>query len=335
MTERLARRPLLLFLGLALATLAVEAAVVDAAAFRARPELLGGAVTFDLLVVVPALWAWLAVRRAGLSAVTLAPVLVACWLAARALLPAGAEGGLELAAAAAPALEVALLAYLGFRVRRIVRACRGSDQTDAVLRLREGAGAVLGRGRAARLVADEISMFRYLVRPPADRSPDGSTAFTYHRTGGWGAVVFAVSLAVAAEATAVHALVTGWSAPAAWVLTGLSLYSGLWLVADWRATRTRPVRLGEDGLLVRTGLRWTARIPLSAVSVARRAEAGEAFDGDRELSTTLPGPPDVALELDRPVTVAGPFGIDRQVTRLGLAVDEPEAFLAALEAARG
>ena len=335
MTERLARRPLLLFLGAALAALAVEAAVVDAAAFRARPELLGGAVAFDLLVVVPALWAWLGIRRAGLPAVTLAPVLVVCWLAGRALLPAGARGGLELAAAAAPALELALLAYLGFRVRRIARACRGSDETDAMLRLREGAGAVLGRGRAARLVADEVSMLRYLVRPPVDRAPDAGAAFGYHRTAGWGAIVFALSLAVAAEATAVHFLVAGWSGTAAWVLTALSLYSGLWLVADWRATRNRPLRLKADRLLVRVGLRWSARIPLSAVETARRAAAGEAFDGDGELSTALPGPPDVVLELDRLVTLEGPFGIDREVTRLAVAVDEPEALLAALETARG
>ena len=333
MSERIARRPLLLFLAAAVLVLAVEAAVVGTAAFRARPGMMGGAVAFDLLVVVPALWAWLGVRRAGLPAITVAPVLVACWIAGRALLPAAAEGGLELAAAAAPVLEGALLVYLGLRVRRIARACRTSDLPDAVLRLREGVASVLGEGLPARLAAEEASTLRYLVRPPADRGSPGE-AFSYHRRSGWGAMVVALSLAVAAEATAIHFLLAGWSLTAAWIVTALSVYGGLWLVADWRATRNRPLAVGDDGLLVRVGLRWTARVPAEAVASARRARPGEALDGERTLSTALPGPPDVVVELARPVAVAGPFGLDRTVTRLGLAVDEPDAFLAALASAR-
>jgi len=333
-SERIARRPLLLFLAAAVLALAVEAAVVGTAAFRARPGVMGGAVAFDLLVVVPALWAWLGVRRAGLPAITLAPVLVACWIAGRALLPAAAEDGLELAAAAAPALEAALLVYLGLRVRRIARACRTSDVPDAVLRLREGMASVLGEGLPARLAADEASMLRYLARPPADRGSPGE-AFSYHRRSGWGAMVFALALAVAAEATAIHFLLAGWSLTAAWIVTALSVYSGLWLVADWRATRNRPLVVDGGSLLVRVGLRWTARIPLEAVASARRARPGEAPSGAGELSTALPGPPDVVLELERQVVVAGPFGLDRSVTRLGLSVDEPDALLRTLRTTPG
>lgn len=324
------RRPYLLFLAAVLLVAAAELVVVRSAAFSARPEVVGGAVVVDIVVLLPLLWAWLVVRPGRAPAVTVLPVAVAAWLAAKAVLPAAGEGWLRAAAELAPVLEIAALAYVAVRGRRVARAYRRAGSADPVLRLREATGEVLGRGTASRLLADELTMFRYLVRPPHTRSEAGTLTFSHHRRSGWGAVVLALCLAIAVEAVAVHALVASWSVPAAWVLTALSLYGALWLVADARATRARPLLLDEERLLVRTGLRWTAVVPRDAVTAVTRPAPGDRLRAEGELSAAPLGPPELVLELERPVTVEGPFGVSREVRRLGVGADDPERLREAL-----
>lgn len=330
MQARLSHRPTAVFLAAALLVVAVEAFVAQSAGLRAHPDLLGVAVAVDLVVGIPLIWGWLMVRRGPAPAITLVPVTVAAWLAAKALLPAAAEGGLRAAAELAPLLEVGVVLYVAVRVRRVARAYRSSDAFDPVLRMREALASVLGSRTPARLVADEVSMLRYLVRPPVGEPGPGARTFSYHRRSGWGALVFALSLVVAAETVAVHALLSRWSVAAAWVLTALSVYSLLWLVADWRAARTRPLVVHGGELLVRVGLRWTGRVPRGAVADVQRPGVGERLDGDGELSMSMLAPPSLVVELSRPVRFDGPFGIDRDVRRLGLVADDPDALRSAL-----
>lgn len=181
-TTRLLRRPRLLFLAVALLVGSVELLVVRSAGFRAQPELLGGAVVVDLVLLLPLLWYWLVIRRGRAPGISVVPVAVAAWL-----------------------------------------------------------------------------------------------------------------------------------------------------VADRRASRIRHLRLDVDRLLVAAGLRWTLSVPRGSVVRIRRPSVGEDFAGDGKLSTAILQPPTVVLELGEPVLAEGPFGVSRDVTILGLTVDEPERLEEALE----
>ncbi len=83
-------------------------------------------------------------------------------------------------------------------------------------------------------------------------------------------------------------------------------------------------------LTVRTGLRWTARVPRATIAgVDRRAPGG----GEKPLRASLIGGPSLWLRLREPVTAEGPYGMTRSVSTIALAVDEPDRFLAALDVA--
>jgi hypothetical protein len=69
------------------------------------------------------------------------------------------------------------------------------------------------------------------------------------------------------EAALVHLLVARWSVTVAWILTALSVYGAVWLVAVARSFSLRPVLLTGDELIVRAGLLWTVRIPRSQVAI--------------------------------------------------------------------
>jgi hypothetical protein len=132
------------------------------------------------------------------------------------------------------------------------------------------------------------------------------------------------------ETLPVHVLVAHFSPVAAWILSGASIYSLLWLIGDYQGLRLRPCRIDDDLLLVRLGLRWSVRVPLAAIAEVRAIRARPAGRDRGYLHATLIGDPTVLVELREPVRAIGPYGWRRLVHRIGLAPDDREGFLAAL-----
>lgn len=157
-------------------------------------------------------------------------------------------------------------------------------------------------------------------RSPVETSGTAPPFFS-HRRGGYGGIVAALLLAIAAEVIPVHLLLSSWSHIAAWGATILSVYGGLWLWGDFQAIRLRPSGLGGERLHVRLGLRWRVDIPLSSIQAIQRLRSGAQPPAD--LRVTLPGSTRVLLLLDPAVEAHGPYGRRRQVRRLVWGVDEP------------
>jgi hypothetical protein len=161
----------------------------------------------------------------------------------------------------------------------------------------------------------------------------GCASFSYHRESGYGAVVAALVMVCGIEAVVVHLLVALWSATAAWLLTALGVYTVVWLLGDYQAARLRALVVGEDALYVRLGLRWSLRVPydqIVRVVPPGREELGRRTPG--YLHAVLLVAPQVVLELGGPMRARGPYGVGKEVTRVGIAVDDLEGLHAALRA---
>lgn len=313
------------------ALLAAVLAVPALPGYWARPGLMSQALTVDLALGLPALgWLFLVRGRSG-PAWLLPPLFLTGLLLARWLVPGRELGDGRLVEALVVAVEGTLLVYLAARIRRVagvVRARRAAGEAP-VDALRAGLAEVLD-ARVAEAAATEASVLWYATagwRRPAP-VPGGVRAFPLHRRNGYPAVLGALLLAVAAETAILHLLLHAWTPVAAWIATGLSVWSALWLVADFHAARHHPPTAGAAGLHLRVGLRWRVRVPWDDLAgVSRSTRPVE--DG---LTLALLGPPDLHLELHRPVAVRGPFGIRKKVTRLGLAADDPAALMEEIEA---
>ena len=319
--------PALLLVG---ATAIALVAVPRAAPGRER-ELLASAVTLDLLVVWPLAVAWFWVRARRVPWLALLPAFVIGQVAASLALPADQQGLLERARWLAVPVELALIGAL------VVLARRGWREADAqardfVTRFRAAATRVLGVRLAADVLTTEVALLAHAIAPPRrleDRSP---LRFTTHREVGYGAVLIGVSMLLLVETLAVHALASAWSATLAWVLTGLGVYAGLWLLGDWRALRARPIVVGPDALDLRLGLRWEAHVPRAWIAGCERLPRRPGPRPADVRVVGLLGEPNVELRLTRPVELVGAYGLRRTTARLWLRVDEAERFLAALQA---
>ncbi len=310
-------------------------------AAEGRPHLpamggVGGALGVDLIVTLPVLFWWFLFprersttwwSRSGGSWAVLA-IIATGWLVAGWLLPHASL--LEIVTApwtrvlAASSLGAAALYFLGWLTE--------TDQvSDPVHRAKTRLTEVLGDSAAARALARAVGQ---ACTVPAlglaswrhgPCAPRGAMTFGQHKRSLHGEMLLGLLLASSAEVIAMHFLVARWHPGAAWCLTALSLYGSLWLIADYRAAVLRPVLVERNVLRVRAGLRFEVDVPLTNV----RGISSTRPDA-KGIAMTLISEPEAWIELREPLTVRGPYGIRMEVATVGLTVDRPEEFAAAL-----
>ncbi|MFY9825317.1 MAG: hypothetical protein WAM82_28320 [Thermoanaerobaculia bacterium] len=294
-----------------------------------RPEAVSLGLLVDLLVVVPIAFYLLAVRRAGWPARTLVPLFLFSLSGAALVLPDQREMLKLLSEILSVPAEIGLVGWIAARTSRSLKSTRGAGTGDMLERLRQVAREILPARAVAEAIAFEMavlyfSLFAWRRRPHV---PPMARSFTYHRKSGYGALGFALLIVTLAEAIPVHLLVARWSLRGAWLLTALAAYGMLWFLADFRATRLRPILLDEETLTLRTGLRWTVRIPRSHIAaIHKTAPKSEPF-----IRAALPATTPLWIELTEPVTAQGPYGKLKLARWISLSVDDAKAFREALD----
>ncbi|MBQ0958264.1 hypothetical protein KAK06_04785 [Ideonella sp. 4Y11] len=138
----------------------------------------------------------------------------------------------------------------------------------------------------------------------------------------------AFGILLAVELPLAHGLMHLWSPALAWTVSALSLYGGLFLWAEYRTTRWRPISLRADALHLRSGVLVDLALPLGAISAvtrldrpAPRAKGRWRIAGMGRTNLCLHLRPDCRLP-----TVLG----ERTVSEICIGVDEPERLIAAL-----
>lgn len=326
--------PAAALLAAALAVVAVSTAVVRSPVFAAEPGALSLAVTFDLVVFLPGLYLLVAWRR-GWPRVSAIPVFGLCLATAYALLPAVHQGYLEALEPALALLELAVLGLIAWKARQVGRELRragasGGGASDFPERFETALVRVLGHLGVARILATEASVLRYGLAGWGRAAARGEGVFSYHRKSGYGAIVGVFVWLILMETAGLHLLLSRWSPAAAWVLTGLTLYGVVFLLADYHAMRHRPLRIEDGELRLTVGLRWRLRLPLAEILEARVSGADPGPRQGLLAAAVLRGRHNVLLTLHRSHRAVGFYGLTRECERLALTVDDPEAFVRAL-----
>jgi hypothetical protein len=151
------------------------------------------------------------------------------------------------------------------------------------------------------------------------------------------AVLTPVTVAIA---FLMHALEPGWWISADVVIALGATYLVVTGVGRLIGLRAQPHRIGEENLELHVGRLWSADVPLDDVrdAVVQMRPVPGRFGLLRRGPAALlavGGRVDVLLDLRRPVLVRRPIGAPVRARRIAIAVDEPEAFVRAIQAALG
>jgi hypothetical protein len=326
-----ANRAAVAFLFLTAVMYAIEFWLARSVRVPDRMDILALAITADLTLLIPLLCYCMVVRPRHLKALTLVPVFVLSVLGATLVLPEDRRDYVHMLGGAVFLAEAAGLVYAILQIRNIVRAYRETNG-DIEERLRTAMEAVFGRNIASAYLAAECSIPYFALfswRRPVPRDPH---LFSIHENNGYGGVVFGFSMLLLFEGIAVHFLAEHYAGPLiAWLLTATSIYTMLWLIADYGAMRLRPIRIETDALHLSLGLRWSITVPRTSIAEVRRITALPDTLPKDCLNLAQPGEPQFEIVLAEPVEARSLFGMGKSVSRLYVAVDDPARFAAVFE----
>jgi len=326
------------FVGLAVAIYAIEIAAARSAAAVTHP-VVPLAVTFDLVVFVPALYWLLVIRPAGASVTRVVAAFLLSLLGARFVLRPDQREYLRYARFLVAPFELALIAYVVVKVRR---AARGDRAAGLAADVPERIAAALANAFPYRVVGQifttEMALAYYALcswrHPP--HVPAGADAFTFHRKSGLIGLLSAVIGASVVELFVAHLVVHAFNARLAWTFSAFSALGVIWLLGFTRAIVMRPVLVTARGAVVRSGVQWTLDVPFAVID---RVETGRVKPPARRAPEYLriggSGRASALIHLRDAVTAEGAYGRTKPVRTVSLTLDDATAFAQALRARGG
>ncbi|HEX7984074.1 MAG TPA: hypothetical protein VF616_11185 [Duganella sp.] len=229
------------------------------------------------------------------------------------------------------ALEVYLLVFLVRKMRAMTRLSGNVDEA-----MEQTIHGRLGRGGFAPFALFEARIWYYglFMRKGERLRFRGEQHFSYDKNEGNASNQVAVIMLLLFEMPLSHLLLhlVAVNPVLAWIVDGLTLWSLLYLVAEYRATHWRPVSLDTDAVLIRYGVFAADRVlPYGMVeSISRRSGHVRRERGVLRLCQF--GSANVEIRLRPGSRLAGFGGREQVVTRICIGVDKPDAFIDALRA---
>jgi hypothetical protein len=327
-----------LFISAVVALCCVELWVVTSPAFPPNSALFAAVITADLLMGIPLLFYGLVVRPYQLSPTTIAPIFLVAFVLARFILPPTDRQYLDTASFLIVLIEVTVLGVLVWKARHIAQHYQQirphsiyfSDALERSIR------AGIGAHPAIKLFTIEfvlifLAVFGWFM---TYRTVDSrAKVFTYHRKSLYPVVFLVFLLLMIFETIGLHLLIQHWSPLVAWILTTVSIYGLLWVIGEFNALRLLPIVLADETLHLRSGFRWSATIRLTDIVDVQRPKRNDIKSPDY-LGFARAAEPQMVLVLKQPVRVLGLFGREKEVSHIGLFLDDVSAFRAALEQRR-
>ena len=314
------------FLLLALTINLVDSAVMRSAVNSRQRMVIGAAASFDMIVMVGAIYYWLLVRpgiRTGWSVVpiSLAGVLHAAYLYPHMAVVRTVVAGL---------CELALVGFVVVEVRSRIRRRPDRGEGDYLVDAINGAvRRVFILPQVAGILATEFSILYYALLSwrAVPHVPTDAQAFTIYKKSAHRDLLYGMALVSVIEMAPAHLLLHQWRPLWAWIATGASLYAAVWLIGLARSIELSPVLVGPDYVDIRYGLLFRLRIPREMIARVRRAKPEDATS-----AAVLPrrSEPNLSIELTAPMEAEKLFGAHKRVKRIAVAADEEGAFAEAL-----
>ncbi|MTI33127.1 hypothetical protein [Xanthovirga aplysinae] len=307
--------------------------LVGSTHYMQQPLLFSRAVSADLIFTAPLVY-FLLIFRSSIPKITVIPVFVLSLFVGFYILPEKHQQYLDWAyTTLLPLAEVGVIVYVFSRVRKIIQEFRKSGREGAIdflEILREVTFRVFGNRKVADIFSTEISVFYYAFFCRKPKFSEDNNYFSYHRENGLLAMISVFILIIGVETVGLHVVVDVFvNATVAWVLTGASLYSLLYLIAQYRASVFRPIQIGEKDINIRFGLMGNAKIAFNNISKIELS-SNEPNDEKKKLKFSLLGGlggHNVIIYLRNPSFSIGAFGIKTHFQILMLEVDDKEEFV--------
>lgn len=291
------------------------------------------AITVDLLLTIPLVY-FLLIRKSAIPKTTVIPVIIAGLFIGSYFLPKESQTYLALFKTwALPVIEVSILAFVIIKVRLAIRSYKRvkSNSPDFFSALKSTCYEILPN-KLVQPFATEIAVIYYGFINWKTREPQSNES-TYHKKSGTPALLGVLIFMIVIETFAVHLLLANWSVLAAWILTGLSIYTAIQVWGFAKSLSKRPITINQSSLTLRYGILFETEISFSNIETI---ELSKKSLGKNELTNTLSPlgeleSHNVVIHLNKKHELIGLYGMKKTFKVLGLHIDNPKEFKEKME----
>jgi glycerol-3-phosphate acyltransferase PlsY len=298
------------------------------ALFRMNPDNLAIGITFDLLLTLPFIY-FLLIRKTSIPKTTVAPFLILGIIICSIILPVENQQYLNLFKTwILPIVELSVLSYIIYNVRKGIRSYKQKKEHsfDFFTTLKNTCYELLPKNIVIPVVT-EIAVFYYGFIYWKKRELK-ENEFSYHKDSGTITLLIAIIFIVAIETVVLHILLVKWSSLVAWILTFLSIYSGIQIFGFIKSMYKRPISIENKKLFLRYGIMNEATIKLKEIdSIEISSKDVELNKETRKLSFLGElESHNVIIRLKNENTLIGLYGIKKKFKVLALYIDDKNEF---------
>lgn len=294
------------------------------------------AIAGDLLITAPIVY-YLLIRNTTIPRITVLRILFIGLLLAGMIINAKSLPYLQpIKKWMAPVLEAALIFFIASKFYSAIKEARLHQQSkpDFLVLCRNILLKVTGNDKISRVLSSEIAVFYYAFIARREKNIDSQTRFSSYKENSIILFLFTFLCLFVIETTGVHFLLMLGNKTVAWIITSLSIYTCLQLFAHIRAIKSRSIFIGGNCLDLTMGLAADCSISFSNIREIEMTKK-KSTDPNAIKIALINGieSHNFVIHLHETVTVTKMFGIKKQTQTILFFVDQPNAFLQALNAA--
>lgn len=318
----------LLIFGIPLLIIGVMILLANTALFQMNPDSLAIGITFDLLLTVPIVY-FLLIRKTTIPKTTVVPFLIFGVIVCSIILPSENQQYLDLFKAwVLPIVELFVVSYVVYNLRKGIKSYKLKKDVSAdFFTLTKNTCSEILPKRVVTPMATEIAVLYYGFISWRKRELKDNE-FSYHKDSGTITLIIAILFIVALETFVFHTLFAKWSDIAAWILTFLSIYSGIQLFGFLKSMYNRPISIESEKLFLRYGIMSEATIDLINIENIEISTKDIKLDKETRKLSFLGEleSHNIVIRLKEESTLIGLYGKKRAFKNLAFHVDNTTEF---------
>ncbi|WP_299221419.1 hypothetical protein [uncultured Aquimarina sp.] len=333
MTKRLNIAHSISVFGFPVLIITLMIAIAKSKLFELNPEVLSIGVTADLLFTVPFIY-FLLIRKKNIPKITILSLFILGIVITTFIIPKENQLFLnQIKTWFLPFLEIGVFTFILFRVRKVLKSysANKNENNDFFSTLKVTCEEILPK-KIAILLTMEIAVFYYGFIS-WKKTELHSNEFSYYKNSGTISLLMALIAIIVIETYVLHILLGKWSAVAAWIVTGLSIYSGIQIFGFLKSMFKRPFSIETNTIHLRYGILSEAIIDINNIkSIKISSKPIEFNDTTRKLSPLGElESHNMVINVKKENSIIGLYGIKRKFKTLVFYIDKKEEFKAQLD----
>ncbi len=318
----------LLIFGIPILIIGLMILIAKSSIFATNPNSLSVGITFDLLITVPLIY-FLLIKKTNIPKITALPLMILGMLIGFMILPTSYQYYLDIFKIwALPVIELSIVSYVIYNANRAIKRYKsiGNKSSDFFIALKNTCNDILPKSVVMPVVT-EIAVFYYgFVYWKSRRLK--ANEFSYHKNSGTVSLLMAIICIVAIETVTLHILLLKWSATLAWILTFLSVYSGIQLFGFLKSMYKRPILIENNKLYLRYGIMNETVIDVENIDCVEISSKDIELDKTTRKLSFLGEleSHNIIIRLKEENTLTGLYGIKRKYKNLVLHIDNQTEF---------